>query len=391
MELSPTHYISIDELDRLLSLSIKFDRTNKLLTFLSCLSAFTNYSQFNVMLSGQSSSGKSYIALEIASIFPEKYVIEIAHASPMAFYHEQGKFDKDKNMFIVDLHKKIIVFHDQAQPNVIVALRPILSHDKDKNLSMVADPSQKGGTKTKKTLLDGIPAVIYCSANMRLDEQELNRFVLLSPEINQEKIRSSCNHAILKVTNPKKYNTIKESDPGFLCLKQRIKLISEIDIDDISIHDPELFRNEIFKRHERLQPRLPRDITKMASIIKSLALLNFETCSRDMDNDKIFYTCDADIENGFKLWDTISAAQNSSLPPQILEVFNSIIKPLCQQYPTGISYEQIKTGYFQLYETTVRDHVFKRNIIYMLEDSGKIQLLPDQSDKRKILVSLCEI
>jgi len=51
----------------------------------------------------------------------------------------------------------------------------------------ITDKTQKFGLKTKNVLLRGYPSVIFCTAGLKIDEQEATRFLLLSPEINQEK------------------------------------------------------------------------------------------------------------------------------------------------------------------------------------------------------------
>ena len=79
-------FLSKEELLDILGLSIKSDEHNKLATFLCMLSAFTESSQINVAFSAPSSSGKSYIPLEISKLFPD--VQTFGYASPTSFFHE---------------------------------------------------------------------------------------------------------------------------------------------------------------------------------------------------------------------------------------------------------------------------------------------------------------
>jgi hypothetical protein len=62
--------LSIEELLEILGITIKHDNLNKLITFLSMLSAFTEDSQVNVSFRAPSSTGKSYIPIELARYFP---------------------------------------------------------------------------------------------------------------------------------------------------------------------------------------------------------------------------------------------------------------------------------------------------------------------------------
>ena len=66
--------ISTSELIEILSLTIKKDDENKVATFLVMLSAYAGDSQFNISFNAPSSTGKSFIAMEIAKLFPKEDV-----------------------------------------------------------------------------------------------------------------------------------------------------------------------------------------------------------------------------------------------------------------------------------------------------------------------------
>jgi len=181
--------LTSQELISILGLTIKKDEENKLITFLCELSAYTEGSQFNISFNAPSSTGKSYIPTEIARLFPEEDVIEIGYCSPTAFFHDVGEYIKDKGGYLVDLSRKILIFLDQPHTQLLERLRPLLSHDKKEIRLKITDKTQKFGLKTKTVLLRGYPSVIFCTAGLKIDEQEATRFLLLSPETNQEKKR----------------------------------------------------------------------------------------------------------------------------------------------------------------------------------------------------------
>jgi hypothetical protein len=66
------------------------------------LLAQTNEDQLNIGFQAESSAGKSYIPIEVASYF-QKAEIEISHSKPSSFYHDGGKWDKDRKVLIKDL------------------------------------------------------------------------------------------------------------------------------------------------------------------------------------------------------------------------------------------------------------------------------------------------
>jgi len=153
--------ITCDDLIKILGLTIKRDETNKVITFLAQLSAYTENSQINISFNAPSSTGKSFIPLEIVSLFPEEDVIKLGNCSPTAFYHEQGEYDKATNTIKVDLSRKILIFLDQPSTQLLERLRSLLSHDEKVIMAKITDKNQKGGNRTKTVAIKGFPVVIF--------------------------------------------------------------------------------------------------------------------------------------------------------------------------------------------------------------------------------------
>ena len=99
----------------------------------------------------------------------------------------------------------------------------------------ITDKSQKFGLKTKNVLLKGYPSVIFCTAGLWIDEQETTRFLLLSPEINQEKIRQGIWESVRKEADYQNYKNRLEDNSARKLLKQRIKAIKQKQITEIKI------------------------------------------------------------------------------------------------------------------------------------------------------------
>ena len=89
--------LSLERLSEILGTTVRKDDVNKLMVFLCTLAAYTEDSQFNVSFRAPSSTGKSYIPLEIAQYFPPEDVVMVAYSSPTAFFHDSGEWDEDEN------------------------------------------------------------------------------------------------------------------------------------------------------------------------------------------------------------------------------------------------------------------------------------------------------
>ncbi|MEM3489604.1 MAG: hypothetical protein QXO75_08150, partial [Nitrososphaerota archaeon] len=236
--------MTLDELDEVLSSTIKKDRTSKLITFLAMLLNYTEEDQQNIAFSGPSSSGKSWIALQVAKYFPEEDIIKFGYSSPQAFFHLPGmlvdknfnpipskrdyveeelkkwdeanpkpekgeglkewkerreeekkrlknEWDKIEKFHMIDLERKILIFLDMPHDELLQRLRPLLSHDQKIVFNQIVDKSKSGALRTKQVAIKGFPTVLFLAVNSSLDGQERSRNFLLSPEISEDKLKES--------------------------------------------------------------------------------------------------------------------------------------------------------------------------------------------------------
>jgi hypothetical protein len=389
--------LTSDDLVKTLDLTIKYDSENKLATFLCLLSAYSDNAQFNISYNAPSSTGKSYIPTEIARLFPPEDVMEIAYCSPTAFFHDVGQYDKETNGYLVDLSNKILIFLDQPHNELLARLRPLLSHDKKEIAIKITDKTQKAGTRTKNILLRGYPAVVFCTAGLRIDEQEATRFLLLSPEVNQNKIHDGISSTIRKSADRLNYKSWLDENPDRRKLKERIAAIKDMGIKEINIGSPEVIEQRFFENNTILKPRHQRDIKRLLSLIKANALVN--AWWRERKGSTITANSD-DIEAAFELWGRLSVSQELNLPPYIHNLYNEVILTAWKAKNgltdgsgaslsgyTGITRQDILDKHYGVYGRMLDNHQLSRQILPMLETAGLIIQEADPMDRRKILIS----
>jgi DNA primase len=391
IDISQFKPLALEDLMATLGLTIKQDNENKITTFLCELSAFTDNAQFNISYNAPSSTGKSYIPTEIARLFPQEDVIELAYCSPTAFFHDTGEFNKEMKGYVVDLSRKILIFLDQPHNELLARLRPLLSHDKKEISLKITDKSQKAGLRTKNVLLKGYPSVIFCTAGLRIDEQETTRFLLLSPEVNQEKIRQGILESIRKEADADSYKDWLDENPERKLLKERIRAIKLEDVGQIRIENYEGLVKRFFEKNKVLKPRHQRDIKRLASIIKSLALVNLWWRER---NGTTITANAEDVEQAFKIWEAISESQDLNLPPYIYNLYQKVILKAWEEKNSsgtglrllGLSRQEILQKHFEVYGRMLDTNQLRQQILPMLETTGLIIQEPDQNDKRKMLI-----
>jgi len=381
--------LNSEQLAHILELTIKHDDTNKLVTFLCALSAYSEGDQFNISFNAPSSTGKSYIPIEVAKLFPPEDVMQIGYCSPTAFFHDVGEPDKSKKgRIIVDLSRKILIFLDQPHNELLARLRPLLSHD-DKTINVkITDKSQKQGLRTKDVLLKGFPSVIFSTAGLRVDEQEATRFFLLSPEVNQAKLRHSMEESIRRALDDARYNEKVEAHPSRIALKARLQAIRDAKIETIRI-DPKLrpeIRRLFVKDKPALRPRSQRDIKRFLSLIKAFALLNMWW--REHDNHCITANGD-DFAEAFSLWCELSRAQEVNLPPYVYQLYTDVILPAWRaknresDLPVGLLRGEVLSQHYAVYGRMLDATQLRQQILPMLETAGLIIEEPDPRNRRR--------
>lgn len=395
--LTPFDPLTADDLAKVLGLTIKRDRTNKLVCFLCQLSAYTHDSQLNVGFHGPSSSGKSHIPIEIARLFPAEDVKEVGYCSPTAFFHDVGAIDKEKGGYVVDLSRKILIFLDQPHSLLLQHLRPLLSHDKREIGMKITDKKEKAGLRTKNIYIRGFPTVIFCTTGLKLDEQESTRFILLSPETSTEKIRQGIRIKIRKETDRRAYNQWLDEHPGRRSLMERIRAIRDERIEEIRIGNPKRLEALFLNGKKALKPRHQRDIGKLISLVKGFALLNLWHRERD---GSALVTNDQDIDEAFGIWRPIGSSQELGLAPYLLQVCVEVVLPAWEENEhnrtvpfgegqgeqRGLTRPQIIQKHFQVYGRALADWQLRQEMLPMWEMAGLVRQELDPEDRRRLLI-----
>jgi hypothetical protein len=390
--------LTAKELIEILGTTIKHDDINKLVAFLCQLSAYTEDSQFNLSFNAPSSSGKSFIPIEVAKLFPEEDVLELGYVSPTSFFHSASEYNKETEEYLVDLSRKIIIFLDQPHNMLLEHLRPLLSHDKKEIKVQITDKQQKNGLRAKKIILRGYPAVTFCSAGLRMDEQEATRFLLLSPEISQEKIRGGVLESLKKASDRDAYWDYTELNIPRQQLKGRIQAIKDSEIADIRItsEDQEYIKERFLSSVSMLKPRHQRDIKRLVSISKIFALLNIGQRKNEGFNIVAERT---DIDEAFVIWEKISVSQELNIPPYVYHLYEDVILAVFKEKNSGRSHDfvgvtgllgvtrqEIMNQHYKVYGRMMDAISLRQQIIPMLTQAGLITEEQDPNDKRARLV-----
>jgi hypothetical protein len=379
--------ITLDEVADVLSLTIKDDNNNKKIVFLAMLSAYTEKSQINITLNAPSATGKTYLAQEVSKLFPKEDKVERSGASPTSFFYGQGIQDKIRNAKIVSLERKILIFYEQPNPALQEKLRALLSHDA-KELTHSLVNRNKGRNQTDDIIIRGFPATIFCSANMRLDEQETTRAILVSPEATEEKIRHAIEQRIKRSKNEAEFTAWLEVQPKRLELMSRIAAIRDEQIDEVIItdNDAATIEDDFFDMIKKPKPSNQRDIDHLLQLIKVIALLN--VWHRRQPGGSVIAS-KSDITQAFTLWGDYFESQNLGIAPAVLSIYKKYIVPAyiakfkyanskdkeaITNGEIGLTPQELNAYYLQEEETMLNNDTLRKQILPQLESANLISL-----------------
>jgi len=398
--------ITMAELSQILATTVKADEAAKITTFLNMLLAQTHEDMFNVGFQGVSTTGKSYIPLEIASYFPEDERREYSHASPQSVYHEatdwrpiqevakeldlRGIFDADElanpniRVHVLDFEHKIIIFVDQPNWQLTENLRSFLSHDRKVLRVGITDKSRGGSLRTKVIVVKGFAAVFFSSASSSQDEQEKTRTWIFFPDPRSEKIDEAMKLLARKVANRKEFRQWLSSHPPRSWLIERVKQIRQEGVRNVNIPEPEKVL-ERFKAGRRLQPRLQRDLPRFLCLIKAFALLNcFHRTRTDTDT---IVADDKDVDAAFQLYEKFAMPNELGLSAQSWWVYQLLLG-MPEAQTIGVGRGDILRRYLTAYGTPLSPDRLRRQILPELESAGVIEQKPNLEDNRESLVFL---
>jgi hypothetical protein len=412
--LSDKEEISDEEIILTLGSTVKHDNSNKVITFLNIVCNYTDEDQANLGFLAASSTGKSYLPIEIGTgYFPESDLMIVGYCSPTAFFHEHGTLlpdptddrneepEKKRKVRYIDLHQKIIIFLDQPHAKLLENLRPLLSHDQKKIILKITNKSEKAGNRAETIVIEGYPTVVFCSANYKQDEQEKTRLLLLSPEVTQEKLRETIALKIEKDGNRLLFKRKLSKNPDRIRFSARIENLRHAKINQVIIPQElqALIYQKFIESHPILQARNQRDIGRLHNIIKGHALLNFyernlhsefyrdKTGTLESDPITAIIVQLKDVEIGFKYYGTVAEANELGLPPEVYQIYQTFRTEMVN----GFTRRDFQSMYFRKFRKPC-GRSKASGFIEMLEQTGLIvqdEDNPDRKTKHYKLADMC--
>jgi hypothetical protein len=384
--------LTVEDIASVLDSTIKYDYLSKTITFLAMILAYTESDQLNIMFNADSSTGKTYICTEVSKLFPPQDVRVFAKTTPTAFYYskELGRIDEKTGQPYVDLERLILIFTEQPDTKLQENLRSVLSHDSKRTPFALTNKNKNGRNSADEGYILGFPSAFFCSANMRIDEQEQTRCLLLSPESTREKLLASIDNSIARNSNKDAYDSRLERDEARKKLTERILYIKSLKVGNIDIDDSEYLKSVFMKDRKTILPKTQREISHFISLVKAIALVNAPFRMRD--DGKIVAT-NVDVDEAAKLWSPLSKSMSYGVSPQVFGFYKNYIlsayytKQKNSALPiTGVTYDEITAEIFNQTGSYPNTENNRKQYVRALKTAGLISCNKDQDDKRQNIV-----
>jgi hypothetical protein len=379
---------------------IKRDVPTTAISFLGLILTYTDRNQVVICYKADSSTGKSYIPLELVSLFPDQAadVLKLAGASPTSFIHEanaepvyeeslddKGKTVKHLKHLVVNLERKILIFKDQPDYRLLAKLRSFLSKDEREAIFKITDRTKSGKNRTKTVVLRGYPTVLYCSAKLTGEDQENTRTFILSPEMSQEKLRQAIDLITEKETDHDVFQENIQKDPRRQWLAERLKCIKAARIREITLtpEDSAYIKQEFLKRNPYLVPRYTRDFPRLIALAKGHALLNW--AQRRTETADVLQANRRDLEVALELYEHIAEANELGIPPQLLEWYGKVLVPIWQNQSDIADRKTILRKHLEVYHQPLNRNRLEREFVPSLESANLVAPEQDPEDRRRVL------
>ena len=386
--------MSVEDIVTVLNLTVKHDKVSKVVTFLAMLLAYTEDAQLNVMFNAASSTGKSYICGEISKLFPPNDVMSYGRTSPTAFYYNESlsREDPETGQMYIDLERKILIFTEQPDTSLLANLRSFLSHDSKRTKFSITNKGKNGANKSTDAYILGYASTFFCTANMRIDEQEQTRCLILSPESTEEKIKSAILASVIKNSDKEWFNNHIETNEDRRLLKDRILYIKRLNVGYIRVEDREYLFDCFMRNQKMLLSRNSRDVEHFTSLVKGMALINAPFRMKD----GVIVSTKKDIDEALKLWKELSESMRLGIPPHVLDIYKRIILPAYQEINrekklpedmwTGITFEELRVYYSRVNGAHLNMDMYRKNYVPILASASLIEHEADETDKRRKLI-----
>ncbi len=391
-----------------------------------CFSAYTS-NPINLGIMAPTSEGKTYATVKVSEIFPKDDVISVGRMSPTALIHQNGiRVDENLNPIdskiesleyeiantedketrtqakkeieellktaknLIDLKGKILLFLDAPDIKLWDVLKPILSHDMEQITFKTTQTD--GSLKVKESIIQGWPAVIFCSAKNeakdRIWDEIETRFDITSPNTSVKKYKAANTYTALKMGTPSFASSLVGDDEDEKYAKFHVGKIKE-QLCKLNKDNPvwSPFNKIIAESFPTRDGSSMRHFNRFTAYCNLSTMINasqkYKIIFQTKDGKKEIYLISdlSDIDTAIEMIGDLSA-----IPPTLVNFVNDIFIPATTAVDTeGVTTQQLAEKYIVVYKKDITAKKILESFIKPLNNYGIVDFKENVDDKRQHL------
>jgi DNA-binding MarR family transcriptional regulator len=348
---------------------IKHDEENKRIVFKVMASTFALEQPLNATLKASTSTGKTYLTVEIAKYMPPSHVEILEGMTPKAIYYEYGESSDGEGTRILNLSGRIWIFLDIPDLDTLRFIKAMMSHDAYERTYKSVDEQ-----KPLKIILRGYACVIACTTSEKYNEEMSTRAITITPEDSQEKIADAIRLYYARCANPE-FNVVTTDIQASLRLlaetKRRPSFPTAQDRAEELIQE--------IKAKRPLQARDMRDLKWLPSLAMVSAWLNQR---HRLTSETLIEASADDWRAALEDWEPVRLTTTTGLTSEQLRFLAGLDGE--KEY----SVKELQEVYHETLARFVSYETLKRRILDPLIAASYLDSEPDPMDKRRILFTL---
>ena len=286
------------------------EERNLMIVILNIFSCYL-YLPISSDIVGASSSGKTYMVMQGAEIFPKDNIMVIAGATGNTLKYQAAEIDEEGNHIVSMSKKCIIVLEKEENLEFVKSLKTLQSHDAKELPHFTPTKDEvSGGWKTIKFLLSGFPSCIIISCKDPKEKEEISRNLLLSTFSSEQTIENRLRSQEQMDLEPWKFEPSKK-------LKSTKELFNHM--RRYRIINP--FISAIREFFPKDGDQRTRDLKKVRGIIKSITLLHqYQRCKKIINGKEYLISSLYDNIIGLVLMDDVLKSTFYGIPKTTMEI-----------------------------------------------------------------------
>ena len=337
------------------------DDANLLLTFLVFLSCKTD-NPLNLEMIGESSSGKTYLALTARNGMPKSMVMVLAGASKEALKYDYDEVQEDGS-FVVNVANRCIVILEKDESFAFVKrMKPLMSGDDDELVWKTPIKNElTGEIETRDFIIRGRPSFITLTTRNPNEAEQITRQLLMTPDSTPEKVEAVVINALLA-----------KARPELLTIHEDLHLLqaSMLGLKKHKVRN--IFAPIMGDFFPSRNAQHQRDIGKVLSIIDSIALIHqHQRAIQEVDGQEYLIASVEDNVLGLILCDLVLRASLSGVPDDSWSIF---IQMQEMASSTRTLTEDNIIQWLHIHAFAVSKNALKDKHLPSLEDAGLIEV-----------------